>query len=304
VHTTIFESDVLGRVACIGTSVPVVTSLVNTSYDPVRLDDPNVTGWKLKMVKEIDGFTARHGSTYFHAISRSVAEASVRDLRIDPQRITVIERGRDPRRLGEPSPDRRAKARAELGLDPDDVVLTTVGRQEYQKGQWILIEAMAAVLRSNAAVRLVLAGRPGSASERLREALRRTPLSDRVTVLGHRDDVPDVLAASDVFVFPSLYEGLGGALLEAMALGLPIVASDLPAIREVVAPGANAELVPAGSSDALSGSLSALVADPERRSAMGARSREIFEERFTLERSAGRMLELFLGVAERGRPAP
>ena len=119
--------------------------------------------------------------------------------------------------------------------------------------------------------------------------------------LGHRDDAPEVLAAADVFVFPSLYEGLGGALIEAMALGLPIVASDLPAIREVVEPGSNALLVEPGSPADLADAIVALADDPERRRRMGARSRAIFEDRFTLERSARRMLDLFERVATDGR---
>ena len=118
---------------------------------------------------------------------------------------------------------------------------------------------------------------------------------------GHRDDAPEILAAADVFVFPSLYEGLGGSLIEAMALGLPIVASDLPAIREVVEPDRNAVLVPPGSPSELASAVEPLLGDEPRRKAMGARSRQIFEERFTLERSASRMIELFERVAAGGR---
>jgi glycosyltransferase involved in cell wall biosynthesis len=86
-----------------------------------------------------------------------------------------------------------------------------------------------------------------------------------------------------------------------MALGLPIVASDLPAIREVVEPDGNAVLVPPGSAGDLASALGYLFDDAGRRKAMGLRSRQIFEERFTLNRSAARMLELFRRVAAQGR---
>jgi len=301
VHTTIFEADVVGRVACINTSVPVMTSLVNTSYDPVRLQDPNVRAWKLQAVRQVDGLTARRYTTHFHAISQAVKGSAVRDLRIDPDRISVIERGRDPERLGRPSVRRRAQARAALGVGQDDLVLTMVGRQEFQKGQWILLESVTSLLPTEPDLRLLVAGRSGNASPRLRTAMDSTSLNGQVRFLGHREDVPEILAASDVFVFPSLYEGLGGALIEAMALGLPIVASDLPAIREVIEPDGNALLVPPGSPRDLSAALTALIEDEGRRKAMGMRSREIFLERFTLERSAARMLELFRRVAAEGR---
>jgi glycosyltransferase involved in cell wall biosynthesis len=147
----------------------------------------------------------------------------------------------------------------------------------------------------------MLAGRRGSVSPRLDAVLRGTGLDGEVRFLGHRDDVPEVLAAADLFVFPSLLEGLGGALIEAMALGLPIVASDLPAVREVVEEGANALLVPPGSPGRLADAMRALIDDPERMVAFGARGREIFEERFTIERSVEQMVGLYERVIAEGR---
>jgi glycosyltransferase involved in cell wall biosynthesis len=300
-HTTIFEADVVGRLAAVGTDTPVLTSLVNTTYDPVRLQDPNIRRWRLAAVKGVDGWTARHLTTHFHAITEAVKDAAVRDLRVKPRDVTVIPRGRDAVRLGQPSPARRAKARKLLDLGADDVVLATVGRQEFQKGQWHLLEATASLIQQDPSLRLVIAGRRGNASNRLEEVIRTSSLNGEVRFLGHRDDAPEVLAAADVFVFPSLYEGLGGALIEAMALGLPIVASDLPAIREVVEADRNALLVPPGSSPALAAAVGALISDPERRRTMGERGRQIFQERFTLERSTSSMLELFADVATIGR---
>ena len=80
--------------------------------------------------------------THFHAITGAVRDAAVRDLRIDRGKVTVIERGRDPQRLGEPGVDRRARARRAFGVGPQDLVLATLGRQEFQKGQWNLLEAL------------------------------------------------------------------------------------------------------------------------------------------------------------------
>jgi glycosyltransferase involved in cell wall biosynthesis len=118
-------------------------------------------------------------------------------------------------------------------------------------------------------------------------------------VLGHRNDLPEVLAASDVFAFPSLYEGLGGAAIEAMALGLPVLASDLPALREVVENGASALLVPPADPFALATALARLLDNEALRRRLGARGREIFRARFTLDRSQERMIELYRELAAR-----
>ncbi|MEZ4617182.1 MAG: glycosyltransferase family 4 protein [Caldilineaceae bacterium] len=120
------------------------------------------------------------------------------------------------------------------------------------------------------------------------------------------DDIPNVMAAADLFVFPSLYEGLGTSLIEAMALGLPIVASKIPAIEEVVEVGKNALLVQPESSDELCATIDTLLSDSQRLTAFSRRSREIFESRFTLEKSASRMVELYqrLSMDNRQRSIP
>jgi glycosyltransferase involved in cell wall biosynthesis len=132
------------------------------------------------------------------------------------------------------------------------------------------------------------AGRRGNASEAIAAAVAATGVGHRVRFLGHRDDVPDVVAAADVFVFPSRYEGLGGSLLEAMALGVPVVASDVPAIREIVGAGPAGILVPVDDVDAWASAVRSLLDDPAQRAALGARGRELFDERFTLDAVADR----------------
>jgi glycosyltransferase involved in cell wall biosynthesis len=296
VHTAIFESDLAGRVAAIRKPAAVLTSLVNTSYDPIRLKDPNVRARRLRAAKQIDAWTARHLTTHFHAISHAVKAAAIQDLGIRPDRVTVIERGRDISRLGEPSPERRARSRTSLGLGETDRVLLTVGRQEYQKGQRFLLEAMS-LLREQPNLVLLIAGRRGHASPDLDRTVRQLGLEDRVRLLGHRLDVPELLAAADVFVFPSLYEGLGGALIEAMALGMPVVASKIDAIEEVVENGGSATLVESGRPAELAAAIASLLDDPVRARAFADRGREIFFERFTLDRSAERMIELYRSLA-------
>ena len=95
IHTTLFESDVMGRLAALGMNKVVVSSLVNTSYDPIRLQNQDINATKLWAARFIDSWTARHLTTCFHAITEAVKTAAVDTQGLEPQRITVIERGRD-----------------------------------------------------------------------------------------------------------------------------------------------------------------------------------------------------------------
>jgi glycosyltransferase involved in cell wall biosynthesis len=297
VHTTLFTSSAVGRLAAAGTPARVLTSLVNTPYDTARLRDPRIRPASLRAVRAVDGVTARHLTDHFHAITHAVRDAAVGALGIPAERVTVVERGRDPGRLGEPGSERRRRARAALGLGDDDEVVLNVARQEFQKGQRFLLDAAGRLARDRPRLVVLLAGRPGDSTAELEARRRSLPPGTRVELLGHRDDLPEVLAAADVFAFPSLWEGLGCAVIEAMALGLPVVASDVPALREVLEDGANATLVPPADPQALAAALARLLDDPDRRARYGRRSRDIFRERFTLDRCAARMVRLFEAVA-------
>jgi glycosyltransferase involved in cell wall biosynthesis len=297
IQTTLVPSSLVGRFAAAGTGVPVLTSLVNQLYTPERRSDPHVNLVALRAVRRVDRWSARHLTTHFHAITHSVKRWAITDLGIPAERVSVIERGRDPARLGKPSEQRRAHARAQLGLAADAEVIVAVGRQEFQKGHRFLLEAVATVAARRPGTVLLLAGRDGAETKHLRALAGRRSLDSVVRFLGHRHDLPEMLAASDVFAFPSLWEGLGGAVIEAMALGLPIVASDLEPVREVVEDGRCAVLVPPRSPDGLASAISSLMEDRARARLLGMRGREIFVQRFTLERITERMVELCRRVA-------
>jgi glycosyltransferase involved in cell wall biosynthesis len=254
--------------------------------------DPNVRRISLEGARLVDGWTGRHLCDHFHAVSHSTKESAVRRLRLAPDSITVIARGRDPGRLGPPSPERRDRARRSLGLDADAEVILSVGRHEFQKDHECLVAALAR-LRDRERLVALIAGRTGNATGSIERAVAAAGLSDRVRLLGHRDDIPDLLAAADVLVSTSRFEGMPGAIIEAMALGLPIVASRIAPVLEVVEPEVNAQLFPPGDDAELARGLAELLDDEGIRHRMGCRSREIFSDRFTLSASAGRMARLY-----------
>jgi glycosyltransferase involved in cell wall biosynthesis len=178
-------------------------------------------------------------------------------------------------------------------------VILAVGRQEYQKAHVDLVAAAAQVAAGRERIVVLIAGRSGNASGDLEAALADAGLGDRVRLLGHRDDVADLLCAADVFAMPSRYEGTAGAALEAMALEAPIVSTDLQGTRGVLVDGRNALLVPVGDADRLAAALERMLEDRAFAARCAAVARADFEERFTLERAADGMVSLYEDVVSR-----
>lgn len=286
VHATLLNSCLVTRFACVGLGVRQINSLVNTSYDPVRLSELNIPHWKLSTVRAVDGFTARHLGDRFHVITDAVLQEATGVLGIDPARITVIPRGRATDALGERTETRQRATRELLEIDDTVPVLLNIGRQDGQKAQADLIRAFALTLEAHPEAVLLIAGREGDASHEVARALAETGISESVHLLGHRGDVPDLLSMADVFVFPSRYEGLGCSLIEAMALGAPIIGSDAAAISEVLGDGRYGLVTPRGDIDALSKAITNLLSDPQRRVELSERGRKQFLEQYELGRIA------------------
>jgi glycosyltransferase involved in cell wall biosynthesis/peptidoglycan/xylan/chitin deacetylase (PgdA/CDA1 family) len=290
VHTTLFEADLAGRVAGFLAGVPVVSSLVNLAYGPEQLRDRRLSPWKVTGARVVDAATGRI-PVRFHAVTREVAEVMGRRLRISGERIDVVPRGRDPASLGTRTPLRRSEARERIGVDAKELVILAVGRHEYQKGFDVLLDAFGQVLERLPDARLVICGRKGGASEGLE--MQAKPIQQRVAFMGHRGDVPDLLCAADVVVLPSRWEGIGGVLLEAMALETRIVASDLPALREVLHDGECGRLVPPDQPPELRQAIVNALGDGEETVARVRAARRRFEQVYTADRVAEQMLRFY-----------
>jgi glycosyltransferase involved in cell wall biosynthesis len=184
----------------------------------------------------------------------------------------VIRNGVDAGRF---TPDSvvRQRVRSELGIHGDRPVLGCFGSHYPVKGQAHLLEAMARVSASRPDARLLLAGR-GPLQGELQRRARTLGLENAVRFLGFRDDIPGLLQAIDVFVLPSLSEGLPLALLEAMANGKPIVATRVGGVPEVIADGESGLLVRPGSPDDLAAAVLRLLADRGLAARLGQTARE------------------------------
>jgi glycosyltransferase involved in cell wall biosynthesis len=291
VHTTLFEADVAGRIGAGLAGVPVVSSLVNVAYGPDHAATPGVRRWKLHGAQLVDAATARR-VVRFHANTRYIADVMAPRLRVPRDRLEVIPRGRDPRRLGRRDPARRARVRAGLGVAHDTALLVAVARHEHQKGLDALLEALPGVLGQVPGTRLALAGRDGNQTPLLRAIVRRLGLEEAVVFLGPRDDVPDLLCAADAVVIPSRWEGLSNVLIEAMALEAPVVASDLPTLEDA-ADDDTAVLVPPADPARLAPAIVATLADPDAARRRTAAARARFMARFTVDHVADQMLGFY-----------
>ncbi len=228
-------------------------------------------------------------------VGRFVAEHG----RVRPEKIERIYYGLDPSPFEAESSDRAAD-RAALGLGADDVVFVCVARFAPQKAHDVLLRAFARARAERDDVRLLLVGDDPFGDGRARaEALaRELDLGGAAVFCGIRRDVPALLALSDAFVMASLWEGLGLVFLEAMAAGLPVVATRVSAVPEVVVDGETGLLVPPANEEELSAALLRLAGDAGLRARMGAAGRERVAAEFGLERMVDETLELYRRVRE------
>ena len=192
--------------------------------------------------------------------------------------------------------DPRVK-RKELGLPLDGLLVGTVGRLVPIKGHAWLIRAIPRVLEEFPHVCVVFIG-DGPLADELRQLAHEVGVERSVVFLGTRQDVPACLAALDLFVFPSLNEGMGRALLEAMAVGVPVVATGVGGIPDVVVNGESGVLVPPKDSAALADAIRAMLRDPGRRRAYGEAAKRRVDDRFDVEAMVGKIERLYDEVWE------
>jgi glycosyltransferase involved in cell wall biosynthesis len=298
VHSVLFEANILGRFSRIQQRNFVhLESLVNETYSPHRLADPQVTRLKLAAYRLFDFVTQWAGVDHFHANGLSVARHYRQKLFIATRRMTLIPRGRTENPLSG-NIAHREKIRHKLQTG-DRLLLINVARHEYQKGQDVLIDAIAHLKNDQHKIQLLLVGREGKLTPVLKEKIAAHGLEKCVTLLGHRDDVPALLAAADVFVFPSRFEGLPGALIEAEAAGLPIIASDIPNNREVAEAGKNALFFAVNDSRRLAEAIAELVNNAVLRQQFGAESLRLFRVRYSMEKVHQQMFALLQQLAAR-----
>jgi glycosyltransferase involved in cell wall biosynthesis len=215
------------------------------------------------------------------------------EARFPAARVAVIRNGIEagPR----PSPADRHAARRALGIAAETFVAVSVARLDPVKDFGTLLDAFATVRRRAAGARLLIVG-DGPERAAIAERAAQPDLDGAVHLIGFRSDVRALIAAADVYVNSSISEGISITILEAMAAGLPVVATAVGGTPEVLANGAGGLLVPSRDAERLASAILALAADPQRRAVLGAAARRRLETSFTIDRMVDEYVATYRGL--------
>jgi glycosyltransferase involved in cell wall biosynthesis len=220
-------------------------------------------------------------------VSQEARRRMIEVERIAPERLVFLPNGIRALPTGD-----GGTVRTELGIGPDDPVIGTVCILRTEKAIDVLVRAAALLVGDIPRLRVLIVG-DGEERARVEALVGQLGLEEHVLLTGARTDVPDVLAALDVAVLSSDYEGIPLSLLEFMDAGKPIVATHVGGVPEVIEDGVHGVLVPPRNEAALAAAVGRLLRDPDAARDMGARARERCRREFSLNRTVERLQELY-----------
>ncbi len=229
------------------------------------------------------------------SVSSRLAERMAAGTGFSLERVRVIRNGVDLSRFGTIDRD---VARRELGLDETTLVVGTAGRLVPVKDQRMLVGAVAELTNRHRQVIALIAGE-GPLLGDLQAQAAALGLGERVRFLGHRPDLERIFAAMDIFVLSSISEGLSNTILEAMASGLPVVATRVGGADELVVDGVTGLLVPPRSAEALADAIDQIASDPSGRKSMARSARRRAYDEFAIERMMQNYAALYESMGER-----
>jgi len=286
VHTQLEFANILGNISARFLHLPSVCTIhVMPSLDVKT---------KSKLHQRLEWFVLKYFCDRVISVSEEAREYHLQISDAPSSRVSTIYNGIDlssflslNRQL------ERTNVRAELGIPSDASLLTTVAVLRPPKGIQYMIRALPAILASNPNTYYLVVG-DGSHRDALIEEVKNFGVGDRVVFAGMRRDVPRLLSASDVFVLPTLTEALPTVLAEAMAAKLPIIASRVGGVPEMMTDGQNGCLVEPEDVEGLARACMDLLANPEKRAAMGAEGWKIVNQKFNIEKQVDQLEALYL----------
>ncbi len=294
IHTQLEFANILGNLAARVLHLPSVCTTHVLLTEEGR--------WKPRLHEAVEWETLRRFCGRVIAVSEGARRQYLTGKRFPPQKVVTLYNGIDlePFR-GLDRGRARQEVRRELGVPLRARLLVTVAVLRRPKGIAVMLRALPEILRWAGDVYYLIVG-DGPERENLAAVADETGLRGRVIFAGMREDVPRLLAAGDVFVLPTLSEALPTVLAEAMAARLPIVASAVGGVPEMVEDGRNGLLVPAGDSEALAEACLGLLSAPDRRAAMAQRGWEIVQRKFDIRRQVRALENIYLeGLRAYGR---
>jgi glycosyltransferase involved in cell wall biosynthesis len=265
VHTHLSTADYVGGLAARSLGLPLVSTIHADWFGVSRAD--RARSWLAARAR-------RHCAATVIAVSESAREAYIREGHDRPEHLVVVHNGIEDRA----SPGSGSRIRAELGIGPEDLVMTAVSALRPEKNFEAAIDAVSLLRSRFPTARLVIAGDgPHATAVSDYARISRAP----VVLAGHREDVMELLDATDVLVHPSHFDAFPTTLLEAMAASVPIVATAVGGILEIVESGETGVLVPPPpTADRLAEALAPLLANPGQRARLGMAGRARYEREY------------------------
>lgn len=284
VHSVLTESNLIARASKLsGRKFTLIQSLVNTPYSIERKKDNQLSWFKFQIMKQIDIVSARlTKQIYYHSITYEVLE-HYKSLYNIKDNYMVIYRGRESNEY------------CNYVKKKDRFTIINSGRQEFAKGQIDILKALHYLERNYGVteIDLEILGRSGTYSKILENYIEEHNLSSRVKIHGFVNNVYKTLASCHAFVFPSYYEGLGGALIEAFASKLPCLCSSIPVLKEVVGSPNGALFSTPGDIESLANNIYKLYENQDYRNKLSNYAYKRFENSFKLKEINQEMLNMY-----------
>jgi glycosyltransferase involved in cell wall biosynthesis len=233
------------------------------------------------------------------AVSSQVRNYAIEREKVRGAKIVVIENGIEPLERQSLAAAERKALRAQIGIRPDQVLLLTVGRLTIQKGHTVLLDAIAELAPRYPQAVFAFAG-DGLQRAKLEQKAMQLAIMDRVRFLGVRRDVDQLLLAADIFVQPSLWEGLSLAMLEALLAGLPVLATRVEGVMDVIVDGRDGLLVPPGDPTALAFALEKLLTDKDLRTRLAKQGKRRAETDYSIDSMCKNYERLLHSLVEAG----
>ncbi len=272
VITYLFHADMLGRLYLQNNAAAPVIPFLRTTYNHPKYLIARIFEWLTKpLVKQ------------YLANSEAVKHFYISQIGVKPEKITVIPNGIDTEYYD--SILRDPRLRSSLGISPQDPVLISVANLHVNKGHRYLLEAFEQAFQTFPSLHLLIVG-DGDERKNLLHQVASYTSKDHIHFLGRRQDVPQLLKISDLFILPTLFEGQSNAILEAMACGIPVITTDIEENKELIKDNGTGILALVKNSDAILGALEKLLMNNNFRSQIGEAAEQFIKENFSLKKIA------------------
>jgi len=290
VHTQLEFADVLGSIAGARLGIPTIAT-IHTLDRPRR--------WSKEAAHfRLMAWTLRRRSKRVIAVSESARRHVLAKAGLRKRHTATIHNGIDLTPYLAAGATARARIRSEFDIPPEAEVIATVAVLRKPKGIEYMLEALVPLVESHPGLHYLIVG-DGAHRTALESKTAQLELGRSVHFAGQRSDVADMLAAADVFVLPSLTEALPTVLIEAMAVGLPVVATSVGGIPEIVEPGNTGLLVAPATPNELADAVGRLLDSPRQRHALGIAGRRAAVDKFSIERHAARLVDEYQVLASK-----